>query len=268
MSAEVAPIEGAPAGVAPFGPMLIQSTRAEFLELWRSPIFSIFSMALPVMFYLFFGISNARTVVNGVNIGAVILASLSAYAVANVMLFSFGIGVAIDRGRKFDVLMRATPLRPAATLVAKVITGLLFALFSLVILFAFAYLVGGLRMETGQWLTLTGRLLLGALPFLTLGFAIGYLVSPNAAPAVVNLVALPMYFASGLFIPVEQLPGFIRGIAPYLPAYHYGQIAWEAVGRPPNNPLWVSVLALAGFGIVFLVVALWAARIDDSKKFG
>src|SRR3981081_3195064 len=263
MSADIAPVE-----VAPVGPMLVQSTRAEFLKLWRSPIFSIFSMALPVMFYLFFGVSAAKTVVHGVNIGAVILASLAAYAVANVMLFSFGIGVAIDRGRKFDVLIRATPLRPAATLVSKVITGFLFALFSLVILFAFAYFVGGLRMEVSQWLTLTGRVLLGALPFLALGFAIGYLVSPNAAPAVVNLIALPMYFASGLFIPVDQLPGFIRGIAPYLPAYHYGQIAWEAVGRPPDNPLWVSAVVLAGFGIAFMAIALWAARIDDSKKFG
>jgi ABC-2 type transport system permease protein len=254
--------------VARVGPMLIQTTRAEFLEAMRSPIFSIFSLALPVMFYLFFGISNAKTVVGGVNIGAVILASLAAYAVANVMLFSFGIGVAVDRGRKFDVLLRATPLRPAASLLAKMITGLLFALISLVILFGFAYFVGGLRMEATQWLTLTGRVLLGSLPFLALGFAIGYLVSPNAAPAVVNLIALPMYFASGLFIPVDQLPSFIRGIAPYLPAYHYGQIAWEAVGRPPDNPLWISVVALAGFGIVFTAIALWAARIDDSKKFG
>jgi ABC-2 type transport system permease protein len=206
--------------------------------------------------------------VGGVNLGAVILASLSAYAVANVMLFSFGIGMAIDRGRKFDVLLRATPLRPAAGLFAKMVTGLLFALISLLILFAFAFFVGGLRMEPTQWLTLTGRVLVGSLPFLALGFAIGYLVSPNAAPAVVNLVALPMYFASGLFIPVEQLPSFIRGIAPYLPAYHYGQIAWEAVGRPPDNPLWVSTLVLAAFGIVFMAIAIWAARIDDSKKFG
>jgi ABC-2 type transport system permease protein len=256
------------AEVAPVGPMLVQSTRAEFLKLWREPIFSIFSMALPVMFYFFFGISSAKTVVHGVNIGAVILASLSAYAVANVMLFSFGIGVAIDRGRKFDVLMRATPLRPWVTLVAKVVTGLLFGFLALVILFAFAYFVGGLRMETAQWLTLTGRLLLGALPFLAMGFAIGYLVSANAAPAVVNLVALPMYFASGLFIPIDALPDFIRGIAPFLPAYHYGQIAWQAVGRPPDNPLWVSAVVLAGFGMAFLAIALWAARIDDSKKFG
>ena len=257
-----------PREVAPLGPMIAQQTRGEFLKLWRSPIFSIFSLALPVMFYLFFGIQNAKVVENGVNIGAYVLASLAAYGVANVMLFSFGVGVALDRGRKFDVLMRATPLRPAATLIAKLVTGTGFSLLALVILFTFAYVVGGLRMETGQWITLTWRLMLGSIPFLAMGFAIGYLVSPNAAPAVVNLIALPMYFASGLFIPISQLPTFMRGVAPYLPAYHYGQVAWEAIGAPPDNPLWQSAAWLAGYAVVFAIIAVRAYRVDETRKFG
>jgi ABC-2 type transport system permease protein len=253
--------------VAPFGGMVAQQTRGEFLKLWRSPIFSIFSLALPVMFYVFFGLQNAQRVEQGVNIGAYVLASLSAYAVANVMLFSFGIGVALDRGRKYDVLMRATALRPIATMIAKLLTGVVFALLALLVLFVVAALIGGQRMETGQWLTLTWRLLLGAIPFLALGFAIGYSVSPNAAPAVVNLIALPMYFGSGLFIPLEQLPSFIRSIAPYLPAYHYGQVVWDAVGKPPDNPLWQSAAWLAGYTFVFAAIAVRAYRADESKKF-
>jgi ABC-2 type transport system permease protein len=253
--------------VAPFGGMVAQQTRGEFLKLWRSPIFSIFSLALPVMFYVFFGLQNAQRVEQGVNIGAYVLASLSAYAVANVMLFSFGIGVALDRGRKYDLLMRATALRPTATMIAKLLTGVAFALLALLVLFFVAVVVGGQRMETGQWLTLTWRLLLGAIPFLALGFAIGYSVSPNAAPAVVNLIALPMYFGSGLFIPLEQLPSFIRSIAPYLPAYHYGQIVWDAVGKPPDNPLWQSAAWLVGYALVFAAIAVRAYRADESKKF-
>lgn len=254
--------------VAPFRGMVAQQTRGEFLKLWRSPIFSIFSLALPVMFYLFFGTQNAQRVEQGVNIGgAYVLASLAAYAVANVMLFSFGIGVAVDRGRKFDVLMRATALRPSATMIAKLLTGVAFALLALLVLFLFAAVVGGQRMETGQWLTLTLRLLLGAIPFLALGFAIGYSVSSNAAPAVVNMIALPMYFGSGLFIPLEQLPSFIRGLAPYLPPYHYGQLVWDAIGRPPDNPLWQSAAWLAGYTLVFAAIAVRAYRADESKKF-
>jgi ABC-2 type transport system permease protein len=247
--------------------MVVQQTRGEFLKLWRSPIFSLFSLAMPVMFYLFFGVQYAQTVEQGVNIGAYVLASLAAYAVANVMLYSFGIGVAIDRGRKFDVLMRATALRPSATMLAKLLTGVAFALLALLVLFAFATVVGGLRMETGRWITLTWRLLLGSIPFLALGFAIGYSVSPNAAPAVVNLIALPMYFGSGLFIPLDQLPTFIRSIAPYLPAYHYGQFVWDAIGKPPDKPLWQSAAWLAGYTLVFALIAIRAYRADESKKF-
>lgn len=253
--------------VAPFGGMVAQQTRGEFLKLWRSPIFSIFSLAMPVMFYVFFGLQNAQRVEHGVNLGAYVLASLAAYAVANVMLYSFGIGVAIDRGRKFDVLMRATALQPVATMIAKLLTGVAFALLALLVLFTFAAVVGGQRMETGQWVTLSWRLLLGAIPFLALGFAIGYSVSPNAAPAVVNLIALPMYFGSGLFIPLDQLPSFIRGLAPYLPAYHYGQIVWDAVGKPPDNPLWQSAGWLVGYTLLFAAIAVRAYRADESKKF-
>ena len=136
MSAEVAPVRR----------MLVAQTRAEVLKLWRSPIFSIFALALPVMFYLFFGASNAGRVVRGVNLGAYVMASLSAYAVANVMLFTFGIGLAIERGRKFDVLMRATPLRPIVQLSAKLVSGLVFALLALAVLFAFALILLGLML--------------------------------------------------------------------------------------------------------------------------
>ena len=256
-----------PGEVAPFGGMVAQQTRGEFLSLWRSPVFSIVSLALPVILYLFIGIQNAQKVEGGVNIGAYLLASFAAYGVANVMLFSFGIGVAIDRGRKYDVLMRATALRPIATMVAKLLTGVAFALLALLVLFFFATVVGGQRMETGQWLTLTWRLLFGAIPFLALGFAIGYAVSPNAAPAVVNLIALPMYFGSGFFVPLDQLPSFIRSLAPYLPTYHYGQIVWDAVGKAPDNPLWESAAWLAGYTVVFAAIAIRAYRADELKKF-
>jgi ABC-2 type transport system permease protein len=247
--------------------MLMEQTRSEFLRLWRSPIFSIFSLALPVMFFLFFGTQHVtREIVPGVTVGGYILASLGAYAVANVMLFTFGISVAVERGRKMDLLMRATPGRAIAPLVAKTVAGLVFGVLALALLFAVAYLVG-VRLEPKAWFTLAGRLLLGSLPFLMLGFALGYISSPNAAPAVVNLVGLPMYFASGIFIPVSQLPEFIQKVAPYLPTYRYGQLAWSAVGFPTTDSLQVNVIWLVGFTLAFLIVAIWAYRLDDSRKF-
>lgn len=252
--------------LAPVGPMLVAQTRAQLLQLLRSPIYSMFSLALPIIFWLFFGLPNAHREIGGVSAGAYLLASFGAYAVANVMLFTFGINLAVERGRKQDLLMRATPLRPAVSLTARVVSAVTFALAAVVLLSLFAVVTGGVRLTAEQWVTLVLWLLVGSLPLLLLGFAIGYLVSSNSAAAVVNLIALPMFFASGIFIPVSQLPDFIQAIAPYLPTYRYGQLAWGAVGAPAD-PASTDLLWLAGYTVLFLAITLRAYRAEESRKF-
>ncbi len=212
-------------GVAPIGPMLWRQTTAEFLKLWRNPGFTIASLILPALFFAFFGLPNVHYTQAGINAGRYIVASFAAYGVISVMLFSFGVGVATERSQRLNVLMRATPLRPAVYLLAKVVTALVFALVMLVILCAFAALAGGVQMELGMWLDLTVRLLLGALPFIALGFAVGYLASPNAAAPILNIVYLILSFASGLFLPVSMLPPFVQQVAPYLPTNRLGHFS-------------------------------------------
>ncbi len=254
--------------VAPIGPMLWRQTVSEFLRLWRNPGFSVVSLLLPTIFFAFFGLPNTHYHQGGVSAGAYILASFSAYGVISVMLFSFGVGVAVERGQRTNVLTRATPLRPSVYLLAKVATALVFALLMLVILFAFAAAAGGVRMDAGAWVTLTVRLLLGSLPFIALGFAVGYLASPNAAAPIIQIIFLVLSFASGLFLPITMLPHFIQQIAPYLPTNRFGQLVWDAVGARTDDPLGSNVLWLLGYGIVFAVIAVRAYQRDEQKTFG
>lgn len=252
---------------APLLPMLLAQTRSEFLMRWRVPAFSLTSLALPILFFTFFGLPFAgQTLPSGVSMGAYLLASFAAYAVGNVMVYGFGIGVAVERGQKVDVLLRATPLPPGVAITAKVLTALTFSLFSISALIVYGVIAGGIHQGVGTWANVIVRLLAGSLPFVGLGFAIGYSVGPNAAPAVANLVYLPLAFASGLFVPMSQLPGFVQRIGPYLPAYHYGQLAWSAVGVPAE-PLAVSLAWLAGYTALFMVIALRAYRREESRKF-
>src|SRR4029077_19564320 len=140
------------------GPMLARQTWAEFLKLWRVPAFSITSLILPVMFYAFIGIGQSKQVLStGVTFGAYFLASMAVYAVANVMIFSFGISVATERGMKMDVLQRATPMPPFIYLLSKSLTALFFAALTLVVLFPFAYVAGNVRLDPSAWVTLASR---------------------------------------------------------------------------------------------------------------
>lgn len=256
------------AGRAPIGPMLVRQTWAEFLKLWRIPAFSLTSLFLPVMFYAFIGIGQSSQVVSpGVTFGAYFLASMAVYSVANVMIFSFGISVATERGMKMDVLMRATPMPPAVYLLSKCITAVVFAALTLVVLFPFAYIAGGVRLDVEIWATLAFRVLLGSIPFIALGFAIGYLSGPNSAVAVINLIYLPTAFASGLFFPKQLLPEFIQRVSGYLPLHFFGQLGWDAIGAPTDESVTTDWLYLAGYGVLFFVIALWAYRREENRKF-
>jgi ABC-2 type transport system permease protein len=253
---------------APIAPMLVRQTWAEFLKLWRIPAFSATSLLLPVMFYAFIGIGQSKQMIfPHVSFGAYFLASMSVYAVANVMIFSFGISVATERGMKMDVLMRATPMPPFVYLLAKCINALFFAALTLVVLFPFAYIAGDVRLDASAWLTLASRVLLGSIPFIALGFAIGYLSGPNSAVAVINLIYLPTAFASGLFFPKQLLPQFIQSIAPYLPLHFFGQLGWDAIGAPTDGTVTSDWLYLTVYGVLFFALALWAYRREESSKF-
>jgi ABC-2 type transport system permease protein len=253
---------------APIGPMLVRQTWAEFLKLWRVPAFTLTSLFLPVMFYALIGIGQSSQVISPhVTFGTYFLASMAVYSVANVMIFSFGISVATERGMKMDLLIRATPMPPLIYLLSKCITALFFAALTLVVLFPFAAVAGGVRLDAAVWLTLASRVLLGSIPFIALGFAIGYLSGPNSAVAVINLIYLPTAFASGLFFPKQLLPDFIQRVSPYLPLHFFGQLGWDAIGAPTDGSVTTDWLYLGGYGVVFFLIALWAYRREESRKF-
>ncbi len=253
---------------APIGPMMARQTWAEFLKLWRVPAFTLTSLFLPVIFYAFIGIGQSSQVISPhVTFGTYFLASMAVYSVANVMIFSFGISVATERGMKMDLLIRATPMPPLIYLLSKCITAIVFAALTLAVLFPFAYIAGGVRLDLAVWLTLASRVLLGSIPFIALGFAIGYLSGPNSAVAVINLIYLPTAFASGLFFPKQLLPDFIQRITPYLPLHFFGQLGWDAIGAPTDGSVTTDWLYLAGYGVVFFLIALWAYRREESRKF-
>lgn len=250
------------------GSTLLYLIRCEILKLVRVPMFAIPTFVFPIMFFAMFGLPNLGNTIGGIDAGPYILASYGAYSVMSVALFSFGVAIAAERGLGWNKLLRATPLRPMTTFASKVAMALLFGAASLLGLFAFGVVVAGVRMPLLQWIELTGLLLLGMIPFVALGLFIGYLAGPNSAAAVANLIFLPLSFASGLFLPLEFLPEVMQRVAPYLPAYHTGQLGWGALGAGDGKGFGYHLLWLAGYTAIFLALALVAYWRDEGKNFG
>ena len=255
---------------APLLPMLARQTYAEFIKLFRVPAFSTTSIVLPSMFYAFIGLGQAKQVMgrSGVTFGEYFLASMALYGVANVMVLGFGISLANERGQKQDLLMQSTPLPAPVYFVAKTLSALAIALLALIALSLLAYFAGGAHLTASQWVTLFVRSMICAIPFVGLGFALGYISGPNSAPAVTNLIYLPTAFASGLFFPLALLPVFLQNLAPYLPLYRGANLVWDAIGAPTTSgSLSLDWTYMGIYTVAFFVLALWAYRRDQSRKF-
>lgn len=243
-------------------------TKYEFLKLLRLPGYSIATLAFPLMFYLIFGSTFGRFTTQGISVAAYMLATYGAMGVINAAVFGFGVGIASERAQGWMLLKRVSPMPPLALFVAKVVMAALFGLLVVLTLSAAAVLTQGVHLPLTQWLALVGTLVAGVLPFAALGLAFGYALGPNSAPTVINLVNLPMAFVSGLYIPIEQLPTIVHAIAPYLPAYHFAQLAIGVIGGQPLGDAAGHLLVLLGFTAAFLAMAVWAYRRDDGRTYG
>ncbi len=246
--------------------MAVRQTQAQALIFWRMPALSATALLMPLMLFVLFVLPHAREAHGAITVGAYMLASIAAYGVGSVMVFNFGVTVAQERGQRVDLLMRTTPLPTGVALFARVASALAFGVVVLVALFALAALVGEIRLAPQAWLEMAASLVLGALPFIGFGLAVGYLAGPNAAPAIANLAYIGLAFGSGMLVPVDQMPEFMRVVAPYLPTYHYAQIAWSAVGAS-DEPALTSALWLIGYTVVLFGLAGWAYRREADRKF-
>lgn len=137
-----------------------------------------------------------------------------------VMNFSIiGMAVAVARFREQQILKRilATPLHPARFLAAQVGARLLLALVQAALILATGVLVFGARVYGSvAWVLVLATL--ANLVFLNIGFAVaGRSANPDAAQGVANAVALPMMFLSGVFFPIEALPGILQPAVRLLP---------------------------------------------------
>jgi len=229
-----------------------QFIQCQWLNLVRMPAYSLPTLLFPVMFYAFFGLVMIRGQAH------YLLATFATFGVMGAALFSFGVTIATERAQGWFTLLRATPAPLGGVVAGKWFGAALFAAIIVVMMEVLAAVFGGVRIHPGQWLGLVGVLVAGTLPFCLLGLGLGLLMSPNAAPAVINIVYLPLAFLSGLWVPVSQFPAWLQGFAEWLPPYHLAQLALHVAGVKPAD-VFVHVLVLAGFSLAFslLVIVGW-----------
>jgi ABC-2 type transport system permease protein len=259
------------AAARPLGRVLViylKEAKYEFFKYLRLPIYSLSTVLFPVMFYILFGLlMNRQGSVNNVSVSTYLLATYGTFGVMGASLFANGAGVAAERGLGWMQVKRASPMPPFANFFAKFFVGMIFSSIIELALLTLGIAFGGVHIAFISAVKLVLTLVIGALAFCSMGLAIGFFAGPNSAPALVNMIYLPISFLSGLWVPIDMLPKFLRHIATALPPYHLAQLALNIIGAGNGGSFWYHCEFLIGFTLISLGIARLGFQRDE-KMYG
>ena len=238
-------------------------TRYELLRTLRNRRFFLLSLGFPLILY-FVIVSPNRHVQNfdgsGISFALYYMVGLASFGTMSAMLSS-GARIAGERAVGWNRQLRISPLSTRSYFRAKVVTGYMMALISLLAL----YLAGislGVRLGASEWLEMTGLILVGLIPFAALGIMIGHLLTPDSiGPAMGGGISL-LALLGGTWFPITG-DGFLHDIAQLIPSYWLVQASHVAIGGhawPAKG--WIVMIA---WTVVLSVLAGRAYRRDTGR---
>jgi ABC-2 type transport system permease protein len=221
----------------------------EFLKALRLPAASIPFLLMPAPLYLFFGVFLTGTSPElraHPELANVIFSGWCVFAIMMPALFGIGCGLAMERTAGLLKFKRAMPTPTGAYLTAKFFMAMAFAAIAMAELVVTALLVGKISLSGVHLAAFAATMVIGVIPFCALGLFVGAHTSASAAPAIANLIFLPMVWLSGFFFP---LPPWLSRWSIIWPSFHLHIAASMAAGATKFD--WTPFVVLAGVTILF-----------------
>ena len=238
--------------------------RLEIRRLLRNRRTVLFTMVLPVFFFLAFGLNSsyANEADGHGNVSAFIMISLALYG-AVLATTAGGAMVSIERAAGWSRQLRLTPLSPAAYIAIKMLTALVLGLSSLTAVYVIGGITGKPTMPVSLWIITALCVWVGSLVFAAYGLFMGYLLPTENVMQILSFTLVLFAFASGLFVPLSQFPKLFQQIAQYTPLYGLNQLV-----HAPFLGVGVK-LAWAANAIIWLAIfaggAVWRFRKDTAR---
>jgi ABC-2 type transport system permease protein len=241
--------------------------RFEIVKMRRTLAFALPTLLFPPMFYLIFGVLMGSAKGNAAA-AMYAFAGLSVFGTMAPGLFGFGVSLAFEREYGLLVFKQALPMPAGAYLIARMAMAMIFSSIISLLMIVLAKFLGHVPFGFVQGLEVYLTGILGVMPFCAIGLCVGAYVSGQAAPAIVNVIYLPMAFLSGLWIPMPILHHVVQQLAPLWPAYHLAQLQLDTLGAPSMGSFASHVASLAGVTIVFFSIAMRKLANGGLRMFG
>lgn len=199
----------------------------ELKQFFRAKEQVIFTFTFPAIILILLGSIFDGSFQGGVTAGQVFSASMIAAGVVATSFNNLGISVALDREDGTLKRLRGTPMPPAAYFVGKIVLVAVASLAEVVLLIVVGMLMFDVSLPSGaeNWFTFAWVFVLSVISCSLLGIAIASIArSAQSAAAVVNVPYIALQFMSGVYIPIESVPQWMRDIGSVFP------IKWAAQG--------------------------------------
>jgi ABC-2 type transport system permease protein len=233
---------------------------------WRDPASVFFTVMLPIIFLFIFATifgNESLEELGGVKTTTYYVPAILTLAVISATMVSPAISITQDRENGVLKRVRGTPLPSWVFVAGRVGNAVVISLLMAILVIAIGRVVYGVDVPGATLPAVLITLAVGAAAFNCMGFALTVVIpSEDAAPAVTNAVALPLYFISGILIPETEIPDGVLHVADVFPFRHFFEAFFAAFdpqttgsGIEPGN-----LAVVAAWGVAGLLVAAIAFR--------
>ncbi|HEV2370001.1 MAG TPA: ABC transporter permease [Acidimicrobiales bacterium] len=241
--------------------LLRHQLRYDLTILGRNRQARVFTIGMPivmlVLFAAIFGNQYTRVGATQVRSSTYYVANLAAFAVVDAAFMALAIALVFEREHGILKRRRATPEPAWVVLASRALTGAVTSLVLAGALLLFGRVAYGASVPVRMLPALAVTVMIGTISMCSLGFAAATAVRrADAAQPVVTALTLPLFFASGIFIPWPLIPHWLQTVAVVAPVRHLA----EAMLLPfsgGKGGAWApwDLLVVAAWGVAGVVVA-------------
>ncbi len=180
-------------------------------------------------------------------------------AMVTVMAVMMGLAGSVAREKEVGTLdgLLVAPIARGSIVMGKTFAQTVRGLTQGAMVLVLAMVFFGVRVY-GSWPLLIIMLILGIFSFVGMGILISAMASEQeTAMTIMMTLNFPMFFLSGAFFPVQQMPGFMQAISRVVPlTYVVEGLRQVMVLGAGIGQVWRSVAVLLAFGAVTLAIAI------------
>jgi len=191
----------------------------------RNPRARFFTFFFPILLLVVFNgvFGNGKTIVDGSSVPLKVFYVPGILAMSVVTATYASLVIAITTMRESGVLKRrrATPAPPALLIVGQALSAVVVTAVMGAILLVIAKVAYGVGFAPAAIAAMAVTTVVATITFACIAYAVAGLIgSPDAAQPLVQATMLPLWFISGVFIPVHNLSPTLKHIGDLFPVEH------------------------------------------------